>query len=24
MGGMQAARAICGYPETILGDNDGV
>jgi uncharacterized protein with NAD-binding domain and iron-sulfur cluster len=24
MGGMQAARAISGYPETIAGDNDGV
>ena len=24
MGGMQAARAISGYPKTILGDNDGV
>jgi uncharacterized protein with NAD-binding domain and iron-sulfur cluster len=24
MGGMQAARAISGYPQTIPGDNDGV
>lgn len=24
MGGMQAARAICGYPAVILGDSDGV
>jgi uncharacterized protein with NAD-binding domain and iron-sulfur cluster len=24
MGGMQAARAISGHPETILGDDDGV
>lgn len=24
MGGMQAARALSGYPKTILGENDGV